>query len=227
MEQDTTKTIIIFFINGINSLLGWNAVLAALDYFHDAFPAYNIYSFLPIPVFIGYIVVGSTFHILSNKLKYVTLITIGNIGINIALLAILIVSIVLKETAAGFVLLLLCAFMIGICSNLSQLSFFAMINYLSQDVVSKFTVGTAVSGLFITFIRIVMLAIFGSDDTLITPIIIYFVLALIFNTFDLFMNIDFCKSQVYKQKIQKFLVKNDDNPLMDGNDNMESILSAK
>jgi uncharacterized membrane protein YvlD (DUF360 family) len=94
-------------------------------------------------------------------------------------------------------MLLFCALLIGISANLSQLSFFAMINYLSQEVVSKFTVGTAVSGLFITVVRMIVLAIFGPDNTLVTPIIIYFAMALAFNTFDLFMNIAFCKSEVY------------------------------
>jgi hypothetical protein len=113
-------------------LLGWNAVLAALDYFQAVFLSYNVYSFLPIPVFVGYILTGSTYHLLSNKYKYITLIITGNIGVNIALAAILIVSIVLKQTAVGFIILLLCALLIGISANLSQLSFFAMINYLSQ-----------------------------------------------------------------------------------------------
>jgi hypothetical protein len=215
MEPDTSKTILIFLINGINSLLGWNAVLAALDYFQAVFSQYNIYTYLPIPVFVGYITIGSTYHILSNKLTYITLITIGNIGINIALLAILIVSIVLKETAVGFVFLLLSAFLIGVSANLSQLSFFAMINYLSQEVVSKFTVGTAVSGLFITVIRMIILAIFGPDNTLVTPIIIYFIIAIAFNTADLFMNIAFCRSRVYRHKIEKFLVHHEANPLAD------------
>lgn len=84
-----------------------------------------------------------------------------------------------------------------------------MINYLSQEVVSKFTVGTAVSGLFITVVRMIVLAIFGPDNTLVTPIIIYFAMALAFNTFDLFMNIAFCKSEVYKHKIDKFIVNTD------------------
>jgi hypothetical protein len=206
MEADTSKTIIIFFINGINSLLGWNAVLAALDYFQASFPAFNIYTYLPIPVFVGYIVIGSTFHLLSNKFKYVKLITLGNMGINFALVAILIVSIAMKESLVGFLLLLFCAFVIGVCANLSQLSFFAMINYLSQEVVSKFTVGTACSGLFITFIRLIILAIFGADNSSTAPIIIYFVIALIFNSLDLWMNIWFCKSHVYRHKIDKFLV---------------------
>lgn len=151
------------------------------------------------------------------------MITVGNIGINFALLAILIVSIVLKQSAGGFVLLLLCAFLIGVSANLSQLSFFAMINYLSQEVVSKFTVGTAISGLFITAIRLIILAIFGPDDKAILPIIIYFIIAIIFNTLDLFMNITFCKSHVYKHKIDKFLVHHHPDP--QSKDDLASVLT--
>ena len=92
MEKDTTLTIVIFTINGINSLLGWNAVLAALDFFQSKFLDYNIYSFLPVPLFVGYLVVGSTYHELSNRLKYSTLIIIGNTGITLSLVMILIIS---------------------------------------------------------------------------------------------------------------------------------------
>lgn len=196
--QDTNSTILIFLINGINSLLGWNAVLAALDYFQDVFKDYNIYSFLPIPVFIGYIIVGSTYHILSNKFKYLHLITAGNMGINISLISILLVSTLLPGEPAGFILLLFCAFLIGISSNLSQLSFFAMINYLSQSVVSKFTVGTAISGLFINLVRMIILAGFGTSNDSVIPIVIYFIIAMLFNTFDLLVNVKFIKSDVYK-----------------------------
>ena len=94
----------------------------------------------------------------------------------------------------------------GVGANLSQLTFFAMINYLSQDVVSKYTVGTGLSGLLITMIRIIILASFGADNTSIAPIKIYFSIAIVFNTFDLFLNIHFCKSEVYHQKIGKLIV---------------------
>lgn len=122
----------------------------------------------------------------------------GNIGINVSLGAILIVSIALKQTLGGFILLLMCAFLLGVFSNVSQLTFFAMINYLSQEVVSKFTVGTAISGLFITFIRIIITASFGVGNDSVVPIIIYFLIGMAFNTLDLLMNIRFCKSDVYK-----------------------------
>jgi hypothetical protein len=204
--EDTKSTVLIFLINGINSLLGWNAVLAALDYFQASFKEFNIYTYLPIPVFVGYIIIGSTYHILSNKFRYIKLIMAGNIGINICLASILIVSILLPQTTIGFMLLLLVGVFIGMCANLAQLSFFAMINYLSQEVVSKFTVGTAVSGLFINGVRLIILAAFGSEEGAILPIIIYFIIAMAFNTFDLFMNIRFCKSKVYRTKIEKFIV---------------------
>jgi hypothetical protein len=190
--------VLIFTINGINSLIGWNAVLAALDYFNTSFEGYNIYSFLPVPLFAGYITVGTTYHMLSNKFKYVNLIIVGNTIINLSLAAILLVSLTMKQEAAGFALLLLSSYCIGLGSNISQLSFFAMINYLSQDVVSKFTVGTALSGLFITLVRLIILAIAGAGSTSVAPIIIYFAIAMAFNTFDLFLNIHFCKSEVYR-----------------------------
>jgi hypothetical protein len=84
-----------------------------------------------------------------------------------------------------------------------------MINYLSQDVVSKFTVGTAASGLLITVIRAVITGIFGSGDESTTPTIIYFVIAVIINTINIFINIMFCRSPVYKHKIDHFLLHRD------------------
>ena len=153
---------LIFFINGINSLLGWNAVLAALDYFADRFKDYNIYSFLSVPLFIGYLTIGLSFHMISNKWKYSTIIILGNSIVDVALVMLFLVSVLFENTLIGFILLELCAFFIGCGANMSQLTFFAMINYLSQKVVSIFTVGTAVSGLFMIIVRIILTAIFGT-----------------------------------------------------------------
>ena len=209
MEKDKGSTILIFFINGINSLLGWNAVLAALDYFASSFKDFNVYSFMPVPVFIGYIITGSSFHVLSNQFRYITLIIFGNMVVNFSLVCLLIVSLTLDQTTAGFALILLCSLFIGMGANISQLCFFAMINYLSQDVVSKFTVGTAVSGLAIGCIRAIITLIFGVKDESSNPIIIYFIIALSINTLDILMNIKFCKSSVYKHKIDHFLLHHD------------------
>ena len=91
--MDKKSTVLIFFVNGINSLLGWNAVLAALDYFAQRFKNFNIYSFLPIPLFAGYLVIGLSYHMISNKLRYSKIILIGNMVINISLFGMFLVSV--------------------------------------------------------------------------------------------------------------------------------------
>ena len=121
----------VFFLNGINALLGWNAVVAALDYFQASFMDYNIYSFLPVPLFIAYLLVDLLFQKVSNQWTYLTIIVTGNIIINISMVGLFLVSILLEQTLAGFVLTLVCSFGIGLGANLSHLTFFAMINYLS------------------------------------------------------------------------------------------------
>jgi solute carrier family 29 (equilibrative nucleoside transporter), member 1/2/3 len=163
MEVDTRSTIIIFFINGINCLIGWNAVLAAFDFFADSFPTYNVYSFLPVPLFAAFLITGALFHIISNKFKYVQIIVVGNMTMFFSMIAILIVSIVLRETTVGYTLMLISDFFIGLGLSLSQLTFYAMINYLSQNVVSIFTVGTGVSFLLITCVRALITLIFGAE----------------------------------------------------------------
>lgn len=56
MNKDDKMTSIIFLINGINGALAWNAVLAAFDFFVDSFTEYNTYSFMPVALFVSYIV---------------------------------------------------------------------------------------------------------------------------------------------------------------------------
>ena len=122
---------LIFFINGINALLGWSAVLAAFDYFATSFKDYNVYSFLSVPLFVAYLLVGLSYHKISNRWKYSTLIITGNTIVNISLVCIFLISIMLDQTLIGYILTLVCSFFIGLGANISQLTFFAMINYLS------------------------------------------------------------------------------------------------
>ncbi|MCB0370243.1 MAG: hypothetical protein KDD45_12680 [Bdellovibrionales bacterium] len=99
--------------------------------------------------------------------------------------------------------------MVGVGTNLSQLTFCAMINYLSQKIVSKYTIGTAVSGVLISGIRIVITAIYGVDDQSYLPIIIYFIVAGFINTANIVLNIKFCRSTVYRQNIDYYLLHRD------------------
>ncbi len=181
----------------MNVVLGWSVVLAALDYFQASFPSFNVYSLLPVPVFAGYMTIGINYHSLSNKFRHITLLTLGSIGINIGLVCILLVSLLLKETALGFSLLLCCAFAIGMSSNTFQLTILSMVNYLSRSVVSKYTIGTALSGLSVNILRVIILSIAGANNKSVIPIVIYFATAMAFNLTDLLLNIRFIKSAFY------------------------------
>ena len=184
-------------------------MLAALDYFQAHFSGYNVFSFLPIPLFVAYMIVGMAFHSISNRFQYIHLIIVGNMIVNLALAGVLLTAIYLEQTEGGFVLLLAFSFCLGIGGNVNEITIYAMINYLSSEVVSTYTVGTAISGLFITTIRVVILAI-TEDSSSSIPTIIYFALAIFFNILAIFMNIYFCSSEVYRDKIEAFMVPKDD-----------------
>ena len=70
---------------------------------------------------------------------------------------------------------------------------------------AKFTVGTAVSGLVIACFRVLFTLIYGSDSNSHIPIVLYFSAAIAFNTLDMLLNIYFCRSQLYKDRISRFL----------------------
>lgn len=52
-NKEERLTVLIFFINGIECLLAWSAVLAAFDFFANNFKDYNVYSLMPVALFAG------------------------------------------------------------------------------------------------------------------------------------------------------------------------------
>lgn len=199
-------TQILFLVNGIASLLGYNALLTSLDYFNYVYKGYDVYSlFLP-PVFAGYVVIVLSYRWLSYKFTYRKLVTTGLIISSISLVMFLLLSLTCRDAKGfGFGMSLIACFFLGIGSNLYQLTFFAEINYLTESVVSKFTIGTALSGLFITVLRMIIVAIAGTNDELTFPIILYFIIAILFNVFTLFSNLTFFRSREYKTRIVPYL----------------------
>lgn len=85
--------------------------------------------------------------------SYRNLVFSGILINNLMLVFLLLLSVFCKNNqAVGFYLSLVCCFVIGVANDFAQLSFFAMINYFGEKTVSKFTIGTAGSGLFLTIL---------------------------------------------------------------------------
>ncbi len=106
--------------------------MTSLDFFNEVYEGYSVYSlFLP-PTFLAYVITAIVFKFATDKYGYKKLITIGFIVTNIALVLILVLAFVTKDSKGfGFYMSLLCCFLLGAGSNSYQLSFFGMINYLS------------------------------------------------------------------------------------------------
>jgi hypothetical protein len=155
-------------------------------------------SISPVPVFIAYAVTGILFKKMSTTFSYGTIVAVGIIGMNISLALMLVFSILFKDSVdLGFLLTLIVGFFLGFFNNIAQLSFFAMINYFGMLVVSRFTIGTAASGLLVIVLRAIITAIFGAEISNVVPIIIYFSLSVVFNIFDLILNLRLFSSQEY------------------------------
>ena len=133
--------------------MGWNVILVSFDYFSNIYTDYNPVLYFPVPLFIGYVLVSVSFNYLSRKLSYRIMVFSGILTNNVMLLCLLFLTVISSDNQAiGFYLSLVCCFIIGISNNFAQLSFFAMINYFGESTVSKFTIGTAGSGLFLTIL---------------------------------------------------------------------------
>lgn len=121
----------LFLLNGITSLLGWNAVLSSMDYYGYVYDPHNIPLWFPVPLFVAYLTVGVLFNWLSRVRSYQFLVTVGIFIVNACLLLLFLFSLFFKDSVdLGFGLSLILCFFIGIGANSAQLSFFAMINYL-------------------------------------------------------------------------------------------------
>lgn len=162
------------------------------------YEGYDVYLYFPIPVFIAYAVTGVLFNTISTKFSYTNIVKTGIIGLNITLVLLLLISIIFKDSVGvGFGLTLFTGFLLGFFNNLAQLSFFAMINYFGMQTVSRFTIGTAASGLMVIILRAIITGIFGDSQSNVAPIVVYFCLSIAFNIFDLILNIRLFKTDEY------------------------------
>ena len=188
-----------FLFNGISSLLGWNAVLATFDFYAAQYPDDNVYLWFPIPLFLMYVVTGLFWKEICKRVSYKYLILVGLIVINIIMVLLPLIAYYKGNSQLGYILCLMLCGLIGIFNNIAQLSFFALINFMSLDIVNIFNQGTAVSGLTMILLRIIILAIKGPDSNNFGSILIYMIITILVNTFDIILNIKFFRSDSYNE----------------------------
>jgi len=191
-----------FLVNGVSSLLGWNIVLACFDFFSEQFKGREPATYFPVPLFAAYVFIVLIYNEMQKCISYRKMILWGLLGTNVTLAAMVVIALLLPQTTAGYVIELFLCFSLGACSNTTQLSFFAMINYLSTGTVSTYNIGTAVGSVITSLTRIIILSIAGSSSSNIVAILIYFAIGLLMNFIDIFLNCRFFNSEVYESKVR-------------------------
>lgn len=192
-------------VHGIACLFGWFVVLNSLDYFQSIYPHYDVYAFFLLSILIGYIIIAVTYRQITSKVAIQRIVNLGLIICTVSLLLLLLTSLIFKKAERfGFFLCVVLCIIVGISSNIVQLSYFAMINFVPEKAISAFTLGTAFSGLSLTILRMIITAI-GGTKPLFGPIFIYFLIACVVQMVDLVLNNKFCRSQYFIEKISPFI----------------------
>lgn len=159
-----------------------------------------MFLYFPVPVFISYGITGVLFYYISKAISYRKLVISGIIGVSFSLSILLVLSLIFKDnlvTGYWISLFVLCA--LGFSANMTQLSFFAMINYFGKEAVSKFVIGTAASGLLIMLVRAALTGIYGAGKPdNIAPIAIYLGITIAFNIFDMYLNFKLFQTNEYQ-----------------------------
>ncbi|CAD8142943.1 unnamed protein product [Paramecium octaurelia] len=188
---------IFFFILGVSSLSGWNAILTGLSYFADQFEGRNVYFILPIPNFISLCLIGLFLPRISSMLSMFVRVVWSLIILCILLILLPIIAL-LMHNSLGFWLCLTIIFIMGIFSSLQQNSTIGMCGILGPDYVNVFFIGTGASGTIITIFRLISLAAIDSEKS----IFLYIGIAVLWNIGAIFMYFAFTKTPQYRKIIQ-------------------------
>lgn len=200
---------------GIGSLLPWNAVLTALDFFFGVFPSHN-------PAFVFGLTLNAPNFIFNFVgifiAKYISLkarLVVGLIFIFFLTIAMPFVAEYLTESVAWIITLAIIVVM-GIASSFVQGGFFGFAGIFPFKYTGAVMLGNGFSGLAMNFFRMITLAIFPpgedteNDNSAFIGCLIYFAIASLLVIACIIGYFWVCKTEFAKHYIQKAGVKMDD-----------------
>ena len=192
-----------FLYSGIASLLGWNALLTALDFYNLQYPEYQVYFYLPIPKFVSQVV---ALLLIFKMTKYLSL----NFRIYGLLLLMSALFVVLPLVAnympgtTGFWLSVVFIFIFGFSNSIMQASCVAITSMFPGKCMALFFTGTGIAGSLISLVRVFVLLGFGdSGDGLIIGTIVYFVISACLQIVTIFIYFFFIKSPYAQFHLEK------------------------
>ncbi|KAL4429523.1 hypothetical protein ABPG74_014298 [Tetrahymena malaccensis] len=164
-----------FVLQGIISLLGYNAILGSLDYFAQNFSNYNIYFYLPLPPMITFNLVSLAMPFIAQKIQFPLRISICIFGMVVILVMLPIATNYLNQTAGGFVVIMILSLIWGVFGQIFNSSLLGLSCMMDQNKIVAYNIGSSASGIIVIIIRIIVVCFLGDDVNFST--LIYFLSA--------------------------------------------------
>jgi equilibrative nucleoside transporter 1/2/3 len=108
---------------GTASLIGWNAVLTALDFLQEKYPkekGYGDVAFLfPIPLFVANFFWGLLVPKLAEIFSLTIRISVCLLGVSVFMILLPIIAIALPDNNTGYILCFVCTFFLGTFNSIA------------------------------------------------------------------------------------------------------------
>ena len=145
---------------GISALLGWNCILASLDYLDKQFPKGNVRFVLPVPQFVAINLIGLTIFKISQYISMTSRIILSVITQSLVLVLVPIMSQAFPHGAFGLTLELLFSFLQGLFGTILQSSVVAFASVFHRDnYMGIYFTGTGLSGLAVTVFQFLLMSL--------------------------------------------------------------------
>ena len=184
-----------FLFEGIASLIGWNAVQAAFDFFAMCYPSYNVSFTLILPMSITETFLSLFVFKIS---RYMSL--NSRIYMSLGLLAIILVILPLISnfirTISGYIVCEILMVFIGVGTCLMYNTAIAFASIFPSECINVLFSGVGFSGVVIAVFRMIILGIFGNDPFgYLIGVIVYFTISGIFSVLTLILHFWFRKTE--------------------------------
>lgn len=189
-----------FFLLGLATLIGWNAVLSSIDFYSSKFPDYNISFIMVIPSFIATFIF-SLFASYFSKIFSLNSRIFGSILVMSISLILLPLEAYYLPTESGFVIFFILNFIISAFIAIMQATCVGLACIFPYEAMSLFNTGIGFSGILMSLLRIIcILAFNNSSDPIIMmdSILIYYCSAVFFLLLTLCIHIIFVNSNYFK-----------------------------
>jgi len=198
-RQMTTLAKLNFFLLGLATLIGWNAVLSSIDFFSSKFTDYNISFIMLIPSFLATFIF-SLFASYFSKIFSLNTRIFGCIIMMSICLFILPFEAYFLPNKTGFFIFVALNFVISAFIAIMQATCVGLACIFPYEAMSLFNTGIGFSGILMSVLRIIYLWIYDQSDPthMMYSIVIYFSSAVFFLVLALIIHLSFIKSDYFR-----------------------------